>query len=186
MDLTPWLRSIAGLRADQLRARLHSLALAANSGAARATQVSPKFTLVAGPFSEALRKTEFFFNGGRGLHSNDARGTTLTTDPKTGDPKTGDPTTGDPADQVPPLAASRGLALGARTEAVTGLQSLIALWQMRSDSELVYIGDAGATEASEASGASLRRGVAFNNRWTPAPWLRVDADLAWTHARFTK
>ena len=24
----------------------------------------------------------------------------------------------------------------------------------------------------------------FNNRWTPVPWFLLDADLAWTHARF--
>ena len=46
---------------------------------------------------------------------------------------------------------------------------------------MVYVGDAGATEAS---GASTRRGVEWNNRWIPVPWLLFDADLAWTHARF--
>jgi outer membrane receptor protein involved in Fe transport len=27
--------------------------------------------------------------------------------------------------------------------------------------------------------------VEWNNRWAPLPWLLVDADLAWTHARFS-
>ena len=26
----------------------------------------------------------------------------------------------------------------------------------------------------------------FNNRWTPLPWLLLDADLAWTHGRFAR
>ena len=168
VELTPWLRTIVGLRVDHLRNRVSALSLAANSGATRGTQVSPKLSLIAGPFA----KTEFFVNAGRGLHSNDARGTTITTDPRTGGA----------VDKVPPLVASRGFELGARSEFIPGLQSSIALWKLDFDSELVYIGDAGATEASAAS---RRKGVEFNNRWTPLPWLLLDADLAWTHARFT-
>jgi outer membrane receptor protein involved in Fe transport len=48
-------------------------------------------------------------------------------------------------------------------------------------SVLVYVGDAGATEASAGS---RRRGVEWNNRWVPVPWFLLDADFAWTHARF--
>jgi len=168
VDLLPnSLRAIVGVRADHVRNRVDALTLAANGGASSDTQVSPKLSLIAGPFNN----TEFFFNAGRGLHSNDARGTTATIDPKTGNP----------VDKVPPLVASRGWELGARTEAVQGLQSSIALWKLDFDSELVYIGDAGATEAS---GASTRKGIEWNNRWIPVPWLLFDADLAWTHARF--
>jgi hypothetical protein len=167
VELTPWLRSIVGLRVDQIRAQVDSRSLAANSGSASARQLSPKFTLVAGPFA----KTEFFVNAGRGLHSNDARGTTITQDPKTGDPQ----------DKVPALVASRGYELGARSEFIPGLQSSLALWKLDFDSELVYVGDAGATEAAAAS---RRHGVEFNNRYTPVPGLLLDADLAWTHSRF--
>jgi hypothetical protein len=167
LQFTPVLRAVVGLRADRLDNQVTALSLAANSGRASATQVSPKFTLVAGPFA----KTEFFVNAGRGMHSNDARGTTINTDPKTGDP----------ADKVPPLVSSRGFELGARTQFIPGLQSSLALWKLDFDSELVYVGDAGATEASAAS---TRRGVEFNNRYTPLPWLLLDADFAWTHSRF--
>jgi len=83
-------------------------------------------------------------------------------------------------DAVPPLVAARGFELGARTEALRGLQSSLALWTLDSDSELVYVGDAGSTEASAAS---RRRGVEFNNRYAPVRWLLIDADFAWTHAR---
>lgn len=170
VELTPWLRSVAGLRMDQVRNRVDALTLPANGGRSRDTQVSPKLSLIAGPFA-ALPKTEFFVNAGRGFHSNDARGTTTRIDPKTGDA----------VDTVPPLVSSKGWELGARTEALPGLQSSIALWALRFNSELVYVGDAGATEASQGS---RRRGVEFNNRWTPVPWFLLDADLAWTHARF--
>ncbi len=167
IEFTPWLRSVLGLRADHMAARVNSRTLAANSGTSSDQQLSPKLSLIAGPFA----KTELFFNAGRGMHSNDARGTTARIDPKTGDA----------VDPVAPLVASRGAELGLRTEALPGLQSSLALWRLAFASELIYVGDAGATEASLAS---RRRGVEFNNRWTPAPWLLVDADLAWTRSRY--
>ena len=167
VDVSERLRAIAGLRADHVRNRVDALTLAANGGASSDTQLSPKLSLIAGPFA----RTEFFFNAGRGLHSNDARGTTAAIDPKSGDA----------VDQVPPLVASRGVELGARTEAIRGLQSSLALWKLDFDSELVYVGDAGATEPS---GASTRKGIEWNNRYVPVPWLLFDADLAWTRARF--
>jgi outer membrane receptor protein involved in Fe transport len=166
IELTPRLRSVVGLRADQVRFDVDS-DNSANSGRTHDSQLSPKFTLVAGPWNE----TEFFFNAGRGFHSNDARGTTASVDPRTGDP----------VDAVPGLVASRGVELGARTEAIEGLQSSLALWQLKLDSELVYVGDAGTTEPSAAS---TRRGIEWNNRWMPDSRLLFDADLAWTHARF--
>ena len=171
VELTPVLRAIAGLRADHMRTNVDALTLAANGGSASATQWSPKLSLIAGPFFESSAKTEFFANAGRGLHSNDSRGTTAAVDPKTGDA----------VERVPPLVASSGYELGTRSEWLPGLQSSLALWWLDFDSELVYVGDAGATEASTGS---KRRGVEFNNRWIPLPWLLVDADLAWTHARF--
>lgn len=167
VELRPWLRSVVGLRADHVRNSVDALSLPANGGKRHDTQVSPKLSLIAGPFAQ----TEFFFNAGRGFHSNDARGTTARIDPRTGEA----------VDTVPPLVSSKGWELGARTEALPGLQSSIALWALRFDSELVYVGDAGATEASTGS---KRRGIEFNNRWTPVPWFLLDADLAWTHARF--
>ena len=167
VELTPWLRTLVGARADRMDMQVTSKTLGANSGNSGDLQVSPKFSLIAGPFA----KTELFLNTGRGLHSNDARGTTATVDPRSGDP----------VNKVPVLVASRGAEVGVRTEAVPGLQSSLALWRLHVDSELVYVGDAGVTEPSLAS---IRRGVEFNNRWQPRQWLLFDADLAWTHARF--
>ena len=168
VELTPWLRGIAGVRADQAGFKVHSFTQAANSGSASARLFSPKFALIAGPWA----KTEFFFNAGRGFHSNDARGTTASVDPRTGEA----------IDKVPGLVAARGMELGTRTEWLPGLQSSLAAWKLDFDSELVYVGDAGATEANRPS---RRHGLEWNNRYVPAPWLLVDADLAWTHARFS-
>jgi outer membrane receptor protein involved in Fe transport len=160
IEFTPALRAVFGVRADQVRNTVDSIATPANSGRARDTLASPKLSLIAGPFA----KTEFFFNAGQGFHSNDARGTTDATAP------------------TPPLVKAKGYEVGVRTEAIAGLQSSLALWLLKSDSELVYVGDAGTTEAS---GASTRRGVEWNNRWVPVPWFLLDADFAWTHARFS-
>jgi outer membrane receptor protein involved in Fe transport len=146
---------------------VHSFTQAVNSGRASDHLLSPKFSAVFGPWS----KTEFFLNAGRGFHSNDARGTTAQVDPKTGEA----------VNKVSGLVASRGMELGLRSEWLPGLQSSLALWKLHFNSELVYVGDAGATEANRPS---RRSGVEWNNRWTPLPWLLADADLAFNHARF--
>jgi outer membrane receptor protein involved in Fe transport len=158
LELNSWLRSVVGLRADSVRFTVDNQ-VTPGSATDGDQQLSPKFSLIAGPWA----KTEFFFNAGRGFHSNDARGATAAADP------------------APGLAASRGLEVGARTEWVPGLQSSLAWWKLDFDSELVYVGDAGTTEAARPS---KRHGVEWNNRWAPKPWLLVDADLAWSHARF--
>ena len=168
VELTPELRVVAGLRADHIAARVDALSLPANGGRASATQLSPKLSLIYA----LTPRTEVFVNSGRGLHSNDARGMTAQVDPRSGDA----------VDPVPPLVPITGVEVGLRTQAIAGLQSSLSLWGLRSASELVYIGDAGLTEASAGS---RRRGVEFSNRWQPLPWFLLDADLALSHARLT-
>jgi outer membrane receptor protein involved in Fe transport len=166
MQWNDWLRTIAGLRTDYYRARVDS-SLDANSGSSRDHATSPKLNFVLGPFDH----TEYFLNLGQGFHSNDARGTTITVDPKTGNP----------AEKVQPLVKARGEELGIRTEVLPGLQSSLALWRLRLDSELVFVGDAGTTEASRPS---LRRGVEWSNRYVPKPWMVVDFDVSASRATF--
>lgn len=162
-----WLRTIAGIRGDRYKFNVDSN-LPENSGSKSAGIGSPKFSAILGPWN----KTEYFINFGQGFHSNDARGTTATVDPKTADP----------VDQVTPLVRTQGGELGLRTEIVPGLQSSLALWYLKFDSELVFVGDAGTTEAGRPS---KRVGVEWSNRYAPTPWLLVDLDLAWTRARFS-
>jgi hypothetical protein len=165
---SPWLRSVLGLRADQFSAQVQSFTQALNSGVASAGQLSPKLSLVFGPW----HKTEFFVNAGRGFHSNDARGTTARVDPRSGLP----------VGAVPALVASRGQELGLKSQIVPDLHTTLALWRLDFDSELVYVGDAGTTEAGRPS---HRTGLEWSSHWTPGEHLRLEASLAWTRPRYS-
>ena len=74
-----WLRTVAGLRADDYYADVKSN-LAANSGSRQAAILSPKLAVTLGPWSG----TELYLDYGYGFHSNDARGATIRVDPRTG------------------------------------------------------------------------------------------------------
>jgi outer membrane receptor protein involved in Fe transport len=76
---------------------------------------------------------------------------------------------------------ARGGELGIQTRPVPSLQSALTVWTLALDSELLYIGDAGNTEASRPS---RRSGIEFANYWTPFEALIVDADIAFSRARF--
>ncbi|WP_193333295.1 TonB-dependent receptor domain-containing protein [Duganella sp. FT27W] len=56
-----------------------------------------------------------------------------------------------------------------------------AAWQLDLESELIFIGDAGTTEAGRPS---RRHGVELTNFYSPAKDWIIDANLAWSHARF--
>ncbi len=160
-------RSIAGLRGDFFRADVSS-DTAVNSGKSSDRMVSPKLGLVFGPWA----RTEYYLNYGRGFHSNDARGTTITVDPATGAP----------ADRVPLLVRTTGYEGGVRYEMLRGLQSSFSLFRLDFDSELLFVGDAGTTEPSRPS---RRTGFEWSNLYTPNGWLEIDADIAFTKARFS-
>ncbi len=164
---TPWLRSEVGLRADYFDFSVRS-DLAANSGDASDSIVSPKLAVTLGPWA----RTEFFVNVGQGFHSNDARGTTIRVDPTDGVT---------PAQRVDPLVAATGAEIGLRSAPLPGLQLAMSLWSLELDSELLFVGDGGTTEASRAS---RRSGVELGAFWSPLDWLIVDADFAWSRARF--
>ena len=166
-----WFRTLAGVRGDSLSMNMTSYSLSQNSGTASGKKLSPTLSMIFGPWD----KTEFFINAGKGFHSNDARGVINKIDP----------TTGDPSDAVPALVGSFGKEVGVRTEWVDGLQSSLALWSLNSDSEIVYAADS-AIGSTEANGASKRYGVEWNNHWIANKWLMIDADLAWTHARYAQ
>jgi len=165
---TPWLRSVAGLRYDGFHVDVAS-SIEANSGTKSASLASPKLGLIFGPWN----KTEYFVNVGYGYHSNDARGVTETLTPKELLPAQASPT----------LVRTKGAELGLRTEIIPGLQTSLALWQLKLGSELVFSGDAGDTEAS---GASRRYGIELNNHYIATNWLLLDADIAVSRARFTE
>ena len=60
------------------------------------------------------------------------------------------------------------------------LQLAASLWWLTLDSELIFVGDDGTTEASDAS---ERRGIEASIFWQPEPWLIIDSDVAFTRAR---
>lgn len=164
---TEWLRGTVGLRVDGMTGRVRST-LPENSGTATEFIASPKLGLVFGPW----RSTELFLNAGTGYHSNDLRGATIGLDPT-------DRLT--PLSRVPLLVRSKGAEIGIRTR-WEGLESSLAVFVLTMGSEIVFVGDAGTTEASRPS---RRIGVEWTNRWRVTPWLALDADLAATRARFT-
>lgn len=115
-NITYWtdkFRTIAGIREDYYHNNVTS-DLAINSGTANDRQASPKLSLIFGPWA----KTEYYFNVGTGFHSNDARGTTISVDPK-------NPTVASTRES--PIVKSNGFEIGARSEFIPGLQSSIAL-----------------------------------------------------------
>ena len=168
LQWTSWLRTTVGWRGDYYAANVNSIFDANNSGHASAGIGSPKFTMVLGPFN----KTEFFLGAGLGMHSNDARGATITEDPV------------DPSNKLsasPLLVRTKGAEVGVRTKIVSGLDSSLSVFLLDQDSEIVFRGDAGDTEASRPS---RRYGLEWTNHYRPSSWLDLDADLAMTHARF--
>jgi len=159
-------RTVFGLRTDYYHFDVNS-DLPVNSGTRDAALVSPKGSLIFGPWA----KTEFYLSGGLGFHSNDARGVTQHVDPKMGNP----------VKPATSLVRTRGAEIGVRTTAVKGLQSTLALWLLDMDSELVFSGDAGSTEPSAPS---RRYGVEWANYYTPTKWLSLDGDFSFSHAEF--
>ena len=163
-----WFRTDVGARFDVFHFDVES-SLAANSGTADDSIASPKLTLVFGPWA----RTEYFLNAGYGFHSNDARGTTIRVDPNDGVT---------PVDRVDPLVRAFGSEVGLRTALIPRVQLAASLWMLKLDSELLFIGDGGTTEPSRAS---RREGVEVGAYYSPLDWIVIDADLAWTHARYT-
>ncbi len=161
-------RSVFGLRGDAYFFDVDNTALEENSGSADDQIVSPKLSLIAGPFN----RTEVYASAGLGFHSNDGRGTTTTIDPNTGEN----------VDPVDPLVPSFGAEVGLRTTAFPGLQSTLALWYLELDSELLFVGDAGTTEPS---GKSERYGVEWANFYTVNDWLILDFDLSAVDAKLS-
>jgi outer membrane receptor protein involved in Fe transport len=114
---------------------------------------------------------ELYANWGQGFHSNDARGTTITVDP----------VSGDPLDAVTPLVRSTGSELGLRWFEQDRWHMTVAVWQLKLDSELLFVGDAGNTEASRPS---ERRGVELGWSFFAGKRSQLALEASYTRARF--
>jgi hypothetical protein len=139
-----------------------------NSGTESEGIVNPKFRIAFGPW----RRTELYASAGGGFHSNDGRGATIRRDP----------VSGDAVDPVDPLVRARGAEVGLRTLALPRLHTTFAVWGLWLDSELLFIGDAGTTEASRPS---RRVGLEWDADYRATPWLSLDGSVAYSRARFT-
>ena len=164
---TDWMRTTLGWRGDYYDASVNSFFTPANSGNANAFIGSPKVGVVFGPFA----RTELFLNAGEGFHSNDARGVTISESP----------VDGSAVSRSPFLVKTKGAEIGLRSQWLPGLTSSVALFMLDSASEILFVGDAGDTEASRPS---RRVGVEWTNDWRPLPWLTLEGDIAVTRARF--
>jgi hypothetical protein len=152
------LRSVAGVRLDYYHFDVDAWD-PIDSGRDDAVRASPKASLVLGPWHE----TGLYLSGGMGFHSNDARGVTA------------------PENPADALVRTYGAEVGVRSSLLPGLNSTIAFWWLDIDSELLFVGDVGSTEASRPS---RRYGVEIANYYSPTERLTFDADVSISHARF--
>ena len=165
IEWTRSLRTTLGLRAD-----VYQFAVTSdnplNSGEGSDALVSPKFGAVFGPWAG----TEIYANAGMGFHSNDARGAVIRVDPASGEPV-------GPRD-APGSREGRGSRVFARCASV-GFSRRLRCGTSGLDSELLFVGDAGTTEAGRPS---RRVGVEWTNYARLRPWLDVGCRV-WLVAR---
>ncbi len=163
---TDTLRSYVGVRYDSYSFDVSAIQ-PENSGNTRDATPSTKASLIWHP-TDPL---EFYLSWGQGFHSNDARGTTLRVDP----------VTGEPADKVNPLVNSVGSELGTRLHFSDRLNATLAVWQLSLDSELLFVGDAGNTEASRPS---HREGIEVGLYWYPSDRITAELETSFTRSNF--
>ena len=162
---------IAGLRHDRARFRRVDSDLDANSGSRERQHHEPQTIAGVRPWAD----TEFFVNAGPRL-------------PRKRCARHDHHASIRPTASPPPTACARWCARAARRSACAPrllpyTQLALTAWTLDLDSELLYVGDAGATEANRAS---ERHGVELGVYVTPREWLTLDADLAWSRGRFSE
>jgi len=167
VNLSDPLRAVLGLRADYYDWGV-SAVHPRDSGSGSDALVSPKLSL-AYRLHEGL---EAYAAWGRGFHSNDVRVNRVSIDAQA---------VGHDS-SVDVLTPSQGAEIGLRYEpGVTFNATLTGFW-LELDSELVYVGDAGSTEAGDGS---RRTGLELAAFWYPRHSLTFNAAYTLSDARFT-
>lgn len=166
LAFTDRLRAVLGARADFYDWDVTAVR-PENSGRGDDTLISPKAAL-AYRFNDGV---EAYLNWGRGFHSNDVRGATIAIDPASGDP----------ADPVDALVRSDGAEIGLRLERGDSFNATLVGFWLELDSELVFVGDAGATEANDAT---ERFGLEATVFWQTNDWLAINAAYTTTDTTF--
>lgn len=167
LRLTPWLRTVAGLREEFYYANDTSLTTGTH-GSGHQWLFQPKGSVILGPWA----RTELYFSAGRGFHSDDVRGV-FGTVPEEGVPLAGGKTS--------LLARTTGYEIGLRTDIVPKLQLQLAAFQQDFVSELVYNPDSGQ---DEAGAPSRRQGIEVSAQYHPRRWLELNTDLAFSKPRY--
>jgi hypothetical protein len=181
----PWLRTTEGFRLDWVFGSVNSIAnpnLAVgvltgnpmplwgiNNGQLGRVFTSPKIGAVIGPFYN----TELFINAGEGLRAEDMRAATnqLATDGMSYYNVA----------RVQLLTKTRGAETGIRTKFFPGLDTSLSLFWQDMDAEQQFNADA-ATSVYGRPGRRL--GFEWSGKYVANDWLRFDANVTGTHARF--
>jgi outer membrane receptor protein involved in Fe transport len=160
------LRLTIGLRADYIRFDVEALR-AENSGTESDALLQPKFGL-AYRLSDAL---ELYANYGHGFHSNDVRAAVNRIDP----------VTGEDTEAQDILVEGRGGEIGFRYDNLKGFNISLTAFELATDSELVFVGDAGTTEPSDPT---RRSGVELNAFYSISERLVIDLSAARARGHF--
>lgn len=160
------LRLTTGLRADYIRFDVETLR-AENSGTESDALLQPKFGL-AYRLSDSL---ELYANYGHGFHSNDVRAAVNRIDP----------VTGEDTEAQDILVEGRGGEIGFRYDNLKGFNISLTAFELATDSELVFVGDAGTTEPSDPT---RRSGVELNAFYSISERLVIDLSAARARGHF--
>ncbi|MEM9101339.1 MAG: TonB-dependent receptor [Pseudomonadota bacterium] len=166
MDLTQNLTSNIGIRYDYLDVEVTSDDTR-NSGEADDGLLSIK----GGLRYQFSNQFYGYLNAGQSFHSNDARGATITIDPISN-------TLAEPVDL---MVRGEGAEVGLHYQEVDQYNLSMSVWYLELDSELLFVGDAGNTEAGRAS---RRQGIELAGYFWMGESFSTDVELAWSHARF--
>ncbi|EJO77498.1 TonB-dependent receptor [Leptospira interrogans serovar Pomona str. Kennewicki LC82-25] len=150
------IRTIIGLRGDQFHVDDRNSEL---NDRKRFSTANPKGGIVFGPWLN----TEIYLNAGRGFHTNDARGLT------------------NKENTFTPIVRSYGGEFGVRSMVFENWKTVLSLWQLDLDSELIFEGDSASIVASRSS---TRRGVEWSNYFEPIKGLILDSEVSISRSRF--
>ncbi|EMN37204.1 TonB-dependent receptor [Leptospira interrogans serovar Medanensis str. L0448] len=152
------IRTIIGLRGDQFQFHVDDRNSELNDRK-RFSTANPKGGIVFGPWLN----TEIYLNAGRGFHTNDARGLT------------------NKENTFTPIVRSYGGEFGVRSMVFENWKTVLSLWQLDLDSELIFEGDSASIVASRSS---TRRGVEWSNYFEPIKGLILDSEVSISRSRF--
>ncbi len=163
---TDRLRTVVGLRVDHYDYEVNALR-SVNSGSDSEQQLLPSVS-----FAYQLNDSvEAYANWGRGFHSNDVRGVVIEVDPMSGEP----------AESVALYVDQTGYEFGLRVEGWQGLNATLTWFYLESDSDLLFVGDSGATEPAAGS---ERAGVEVSAFWQLGDHWTFDVNASFVDSEF--